>query len=51
MGYKVQVATNPMAALEDMIKNPIKYDLIITDYHMPQLNGIEFAKAIRDMRD
>ena len=26
---------------------PGKYDLVITDYTMPRMNGVEFAKAIR----
>ena len=49
MGYKVQVATNPVAALEDMRNTASRYDLIITDYLMPQINGIDFTKAVREL--
>jgi len=42
---EVYVSTNPIEAIEIFKKNNI--DLIITDYLMPQMNGIEFSKEIR----
>jgi len=42
---KVYVSTNPIEAIEIFKNNNI--DLIITDYLMHQMNGIEFSKEIR----
>ena len=39
-------ATNGIQALNLMRKN--NYDLLITDYHMPKLNGIELLKRVRE---
>ena len=49
LGYKVQVATNAVAVLEDMKFGSIKCDIIIIEYDMPQINGIDFAKAVREI--
>ncbi len=44
--YNVLVATHPLEALQTMEKNrDIK--MIISDYNMPNLNGVEFLKVIR----
>jgi len=42
---KVFISTNPLKAIEIFKKT--KIDLVITDYLMPQMNGIEFSKEIR----
>lgn len=39
-------ATNGIQALNLMRKN--QYDLLITDYHMPKLNGIQLLKRVRE---
>jgi two-component system response regulator RpfG len=39
---------DPKAALEWLMNNPA--DLIVTDYRMPGLNGIEFIKAARQIK-
>lgn len=38
---------SPIDAIEDFQKFEDKYDLIIVDFMMPKLNGIEFIKKIR----
>ncbi len=44
-GYNIATATNPIKALEKTQKN--KYDLIISDVQMPEMNGFEFIKKLR----
>lgn len=45
-GYDDAVeAGNGVEGLACLTDNPI--DLVITDWNMPEMNGIEFAKAIR----
>jgi CheY-like chemotaxis protein len=45
LGHGVEVCTTVEDALA--IFAPEKYDLIITDYSMPRMNGIELAHIIR----
>jgi two-component system chemotaxis response regulator CheY len=45
-GYKVLVAEDGQDAMKFLDKGPI--DLILTDLHMPVMNGIEFIKAVRN---
>jgi len=45
--YEVEGYTEPAAALKAVGDNPARYQLIITDLHMPGLSGIEFVQAIR----
>lgn len=44
-GHVVEIADNGMVAL--VVFERGKYDLVITDFNMPQMNGLEFAKAIK----
>ncbi len=44
-GYNISTATNPIKALEKTHQN--KYDLIISDIQMPEMNGFEFIKELR----
>ena len=45
LGCEVTKTENPVEA-EEMIKKSGNYDLIISDYSMPEINGIEFSKNI-----
>jgi putative two-component system response regulator len=45
MGLDVKSFLNPLDALAYVIRNPI--DMIIVDYMMPNLNGMEFIKEFR----
>jgi two-component system, chemotaxis family, chemotaxis protein CheY len=44
-GYKVLIGVDGKDALKFLNNGPI--DLIITDLHMPVMNGIEFIKSVR----
>jgi PAS domain S-box-containing protein len=43
LGYKVTAFTNSGEALQTIKTNPDDFDILITDYSMPQLTGLELA--------
>ena len=50
LGYKVTPETNSLRALEIFRFGPGEFDLVITDYTMPKLTGIDLFKEIRQIR-
>ena len=38
-------------ALEHLRNNPIKYELVISDYRMPNLNGCEFGAKVKELNE
>lgn len=48
-GYDVLVGVDGQDALNALKKKPV--DLIITDLHMPVMNGIEFIRSVRSNPD
>ena len=50
-GLYVGAYTSPLLALEEFMKNinDNGYDLVISDFRMPGMNGIELATLIRKM--
>lgn len=44
-GYTVYGAANGVEALEQMEKHPV--DVVLTDYHMPKMNGLELLSNSR----
>ena len=46
-GYNVIAFNNPIYALEYFYQNISNCFLVITDYKMPQMSGIDFIKKIR----
>jgi CheY-like chemotaxis protein len=48
-GYGVDTFTDPLEAVAHIKKNPEQYNLLITDYRMPHLNGYEFALRIKEL--
>jgi len=47
MGYQVNGVTDPTEALEKLREQPHQFDLIISDFTMPRMNGIQLAEEIR----
>ncbi|HEX9319637.1 MAG TPA: response regulator [Nitrososphaeraceae archaeon] len=45
-GFSVDAYVDPVTALSEF--KPSQYDLIILDYRMPEMNGIELYKKIRE---
>jgi CheY-like chemotaxis protein len=49
-GYRVTAFTDPRAALEALLTSPQAFDVVVTDFSMPGMNGIELAERIRAVR-
>ncbi len=47
-GYDVIARQDVNAAL-DLVRDRTKIDLVITDYRMPKMDGLEFMNALRQM--
>lgn len=45
-GFDVSIASDGMDALEQLPKR--KFDLVITDLNMPNMDGFEFIRALRE---
>ncbi len=50
MGFEVDGQTDPGVALERFTARPGAYDLVISDYTMPGMNGVALARALRALR-
>jgi PAS domain S-box-containing protein len=50
LGYLVDTRASPIEAIEALRSNPMKYELILTDMTMPQMNGFNLAKKIMEIR-
>jgi CheY-like chemotaxis protein len=48
-GYSVDTFSDPQAAIDHFTDNPHKYDLILCDIRMPDINGIMFARKVRKL--
>jgi DNA-binding response OmpR family regulator len=46
-GYRVDTFSDPQAALDHFRDNSHRYDLILCDIRMPDINGIVFARQVR----
>jgi DNA-binding NtrC family response regulator len=47
MGYQMEGATDPIKALETIRNQPHQFDLIICDFSMPRMTGIQLAEEIK----
>jgi CheY-like chemotaxis protein len=45
--YHADFFSNPIKALDSILADPGRYNLVISDIKMPEMDGIEFAKKIR----
>ena len=50
LGYKVTSRTSSIEGLEAFRANYDKFDLVITDFTMPNMNGMELAKELLRLR-
>ena len=48
-GCSVNTFTNPIVAVEHLLNNPNKYELVISDYRMPNLNGCELGAKVKEL--
>ncbi len=48
--YIVTAFTDPRAAIAALRGDPFAFDLVVSDYNMPYLSGLDVARAVRDIR-
>lgn len=48
-GHLVETVVDGAAALDWIERAPAAFDLLITDHHMPRLNGLELVRAVRHL--
>ncbi len=49
LGYTVRAFKNPLLALAAAREHPAAFDLVITDFDMPEANGLELARKMGDI--
>ena len=47
LGWEAQIDTNPGKSIRRILDN--EFDLLLTDYRMPDLNGFQVAQILRTM--
>jgi len=48
-GHTLETASNGEMALTQLRLAPDNYDLLITDHHMPVMNGLELVRKVRQL--
>jgi two-component system chemotaxis response regulator CheY len=48
-GHMLETCSNGVLAFEHLRLAPATYDLVITDHHMPLMNGLELVRHIRQL--
>lgn len=49
-GHVVECEVDGKLALQRITADPAAFDLILTDHHMPNMNGLEFVQHLREMK-
>ena len=49
-GYQVSSFTDPVKAMEAFSADPAAFDVVITDFTMPRMTGLEVARMVREKR-
>jgi two-component system cell cycle sensor histidine kinase/response regulator CckA len=49
-GYRVSGYTNQTEALAALRADPASFDLVVTDYNMPAMSGLDVAREVRSIR-
>lgn len=48
-GHSVECVADGVHALETLAANQYRFDLLITDHHMPRMNGLDLLRNVRRM--
>jgi DNA-binding NtrC family response regulator len=49
-GFTIVTFTDPKLALKHFKENKSNYSLVLTDYRMPGMNGMELIKQVKDKK-
>lgn len=49
-GFRTSCFSDYQSALDALRSNPLDFDLVVTDYNMPGMHGLEVAREIRKIR-
>jgi len=50
LGYRVKATTQSRDAIEAFSRAPHRFDIVVSDYIMPQMTGLQLASEIRKIR-
>ena len=50
LGYIVSGFTDASVAIEKLRGDPSGFDVVVSDYNMPTLSGLDVARRVRDIR-
>lgn len=48
-GHAVESAVNGLQALKRLAEDPVAFDVVITDHHMPKMDGLELVRRLRQL--
>lgn len=51
LGYSVTTKSMPLDALREFFEHQNRYDIVVLDYAMPKLTGLDVAKGISKVRE
>ena len=49
-GHRVKSFLSPIEALSAIEREPLAFDVLVTDYNMPRLSGLKLLEAVRKLR-
>jgi PAS domain S-box-containing protein len=49
-GFRVTTESDPLAALAQLRAQPEAFDVVVTDFNMPELSGLEVAREVAALR-
>jgi len=50
LGYSVSIYSSPVEALEEFRRHPDRFDLVLTDLAMPEMNGADLTGRLQEIR-
>jgi len=50
LGYRVTICLDSIGAYEAFKQSSADFDVVVTDYSMPRLTGVDLAKAVHELR-